>query len=227
MIHTFLPKILYEDNHLLIVNKPTGILSQADNTRDDDMISMAKRYVKKKYDKPGEVYMGLPHRIDRPVSGALILCRTSKALSRMTEQFRNKKVEKIYHAIITDRPENLHGTLRSHLRKSDKKNKTNVSTKSFSGSKEAVLHYTLIGQLKEFALLEIKLETGRPHQIRAQLNQFKMPIYGDLKYKPQRPLPDKSIALHALSLQFLHPVKKEPMRITAKYPKSEWWSMFG
>lgn len=220
------PKVLFEDNHLIIVSKPAGYLSQGDKTRDMDMIRIVKAYIKEKYDKPGEVFLGLPHRLDRPVSGTLMFCRTSKALTRMTKMFKDREVEKIYHAIVTERPEDLSGTLKSYLKKETHKNKTKASTKAFVGAKSAVLHYSLIAQIKDLSLLEIKLETGRPHQIRAQLSQNKMAIYGDVKYKPQKPLSDMSIALHARSLSFIHPVKKEPVRITAKYPNIEWWNTF-
>lgn len=190
------------------------------------MLTITKAYIKEKYNKPGEVFLGLPHRLDRPVSGTLMFCRTSKALTRMTKMFKDREIEKIYHAIVTERPADFTGTLKSYLKKETHKNKTKASTKSFVGSKHAILHYTLIGQIKDLSLLEITLETGRPHQIRAQLTQNKMPILGDAKYKPQKPLPDKSIALHARSLSFIHPVKKEPIRITAKYPNVEWWNTF-
>jgi len=220
------PKILLEDNHLIIVSKPAGYLSQGDSTRDRDMIKIVKEYIKKKYDKPGDVFLGLPHRLDRPVSGTLVFCRTSKALTRMAKLFKDREVEKIYHAIVTERPMDVTGTLVSHMKKNPAKNKAITSGKAFTGSKKAILQYTQLAQIKDHSLLEIKLETGRSHQIRAQLNEYKMPILGDLKYKPQKPLPDKSIALHAYSLSFIHPVKKEPVRITAKYPRTEWWSDF-
>jgi len=225
-LDTITPKVLFEDNHLIIVSKPAGYLSQGDSTRDMDMIKIVKAYIKKKYDKPGEVFLGLPHRLDRPVSGTLVFCRTSKALTRMAKLFQAREVEKIYHAIVTERPMHVTGKLVSHIKKNPKKNKAITSAKAFTGSKKAILSYTQLAQIKDYSLLEIKLETGRSHQIRAQLNEHKMPILGDLKYKPQKPLHDKSIALHAYSLSFIHPVKKEPIRITAKYPKTEWWGEF-
>ena len=144
----------------------------------------------------------------------------------MTKMFKAREVEKIYHAIVTERPLEFSGTLKSYLKKEAHKNKTKASKKDFAGAKTAVLHYSLIAQIKDLSLLEIKLETGRPHQIRAQLSQNKMAIYGDVKYKPQKPLSDMSIALHARSLNFVHPVKKEPVRITAKYPNVDWWKAF-
>ncbi len=220
------PKVLFEDNHLIIVSKPAGYLSQGDKTRDMDMLTITKAYIKQKYNKPGEVFLGLPHRLDRPVSGTLMFCRTSKALTRVTKMFKDREIEKIYHAIVTEIPNDYAGSLKSYLKKEVHKNKTKTSTKAFVGAKHAVLHYKLIGQIKDYSLLEIQLETGRPHQIRAQLTEHKMPILGDAKYKPQKPLEDKSIALHARSLSFIHPVKKEPVRITAKYPNQPWWNTF-
>lgn len=190
------------------------------------MVSLVKAYIKKKYDKPGKVYLGLPHRLDRPVSGVLVLCKTSKALTRMTKIFKERKVTKIYHAITDERPEVLSDKLVSYLKKDTKKNKSKVSKKPFVGGKISILNYSQIAQIRDFNLLEVQLETGRPHQIRAQLKQYKMPIYGDVKYHPQKPLPDKSIALHAYSLSFQHPVKDEPVRVTAAYPKTEWWTVF-
>jgi len=219
-------KILYEDNHLLIVNKPSGVLSQGDATGDKDIASIMKLYVKEKYNKPGKVFLGLAHRLDRPVSGAIVLCRTSKALSRMTELFRVRQIEKTYHAIITQRPTNTSDKLHSYIKKDPKKNRSKASHKPFQGAKEALLSYDLISDMKKYCLLEIKLATGRPHQIRVQLSQAKIPILGDVKYHPQPPLEDKSIALHCRSLNFMHPVKKEPVRVTASYPNRSWWNLF-
>ena len=220
------PKVLFEDNHLIIVNKPAGYLSQGDATGDIDMTEITKQYIKVKYDKPGLVFLGLAHRIDRPVSGALIMCRTSKALSRMTELFKKREIKKTYHAIIMNRPPNVSDRLVSYLRKDTKRNKSKVSKKPFQGAKEAVLSYTQISEIGNHSLLEVNLETGRPHQVRAQLSHYKMPILGDAKYQPQAPLHDMSIALHSRSLEFIHPVKKEPVRVTAAYPNTEWWNIF-
>ncbi len=219
-------KILYEDNHLLVVNKPSGILSQGDITGDNDITSIMKQYIKLKYEKPGKVFLTPAHRLDRPVSGSIILCRTSKALSRMTQIFRDRKIEKIYHAITLERPIPTNGRLVTYLKKDSKKNRSKASKKQFFGSKEAVLSYNLIGAISNSCLVEVSLKTGRPHQIRAQLAYAKMPILGDVKYYPQAPLEDKSIALHCRTLEFIHPVKKEPIRVTAAYPKRAWWSIF-
>ena len=219
-------KILYEDNHLLIVHKPAGYLSQGDNTRDRDMIQIVKAYIKEKYEKPGAVYLGLPHRLDRPVSGALIFCKTSKAMTRMTDIFKKRDIKKVYHAIVLNRPQVLQKRIVSYLKKDAKRNRAIVSAKPFAGAKEAILNYQQTAEIDGSVLLEVVLETGRPHQIRAQLNQEKLPILGDLKYYPQKPLEDKSIALHAVSLEFIHPVKKVPVRIDCAYPKKPWWNKF-
>ena len=219
-------KVLYEDNHLLIVNKPSGLLSQGDKTGDNDITSLMKLYIKEKYQKPGKVFLNPAHRLDRPVSGSIILCRTSKSLSRMTQVFRDRKIEKIYHAITLDRPIPTNGRLVTFLKKDSKKNRSKASKKAFYGSKEAILTYNLIGDLSSSCLVEVVLHTGRPHQIRAQLSFAKMPILGDVKYYPQAPLEDKSIALHCRTLNFIHPVKKEPVRVTAAYPNQTWWNKF-
>lgn len=220
------PKVLFEDNHLLIVNKPAGYLSQGDSTGDLDMIAIMKAYVKKKYNKEGAVFLGLPHRLDRPVSGALIFCRTSKALTRMSKLFKDREIKKTYHAIVLNRPEVLTKRLVSHIKKDTKRNRAIISAKPFAGAKEAILTYTQISEMGTYSLLEVTLETGRPHQIRAQLDQHKLPILGDLKYHPQRPLEDMSIGLHAYEIEFIHPVKKEPVRVSAAYPKTPWWQKF-
>ncbi len=219
-------KVLFEDNHLLIVNKPAGILSQGDNTGDKSIINIAKEYIKVKYKKPGDVFLGLAHRLDRPVSGAIILCRTSKSLTRVTELFKERAVTKIYHAVVMDRPQVHSERVVSYIKKDTRKNKAIVSKKPFEGAKKAILSYQQIGDASGYALLEVTLETGRTHQIRAQLSSIKLPILGDLKYRPQTPLEDKSIALHCHSMEFIHPVKKEPLRVTAAYPNKPWWQRF-
>ncbi len=202
------------------------MLSQSDITGDKDIITWTKEYVKQKYEKPGAVFMGLAHRLDRPVSGALILCRTSKALTRMTTLFRDRQIKKSYHAILSGRPIISDARLVSYIKKDSKKNKAIISKKPFAGAKEAILSYKQISEIGKYSLLEISLETGRPHQIRAQLNEYKMPILGDIKYNPQKPLEDRSIALHCRTMEFIHPVKKEPVRVTAAYPNKPWWQPF-
>jgi len=219
-------KVLYEDNHLLIVNKPAGVLSQGDKTRDPDILDIAKQYIKVKYEKPGAVFLGLAHRLDRPVSGAIILCRTSKSLTRMTELFKNRSIKKVYHAIALQRPEVHSERIISYIKKDTKRNRAIIDKKSFADAKKAILSYKQIGDAGGLSLLEVELETGRPHQIRAQLKYRKLPILGDLKYHPQNPLEDKSIGLHCYSMEFIHPVKKEPVRVTAAYPDKPWWKTF-
>jgi len=190
------------------------------------MLKLAKQYVKVKYEKPGEVFLGLAHRLDRPASGALILCRTSKGLSRMTELFKKREIKKTYHAIVTNRPVKTSERRISYIKKDEKRNRAIISQKPFAGAKEAILTYKQIAEVSGYSLLEIELETGRPHQIRVQLNEIKLPILGDLKYHPQTPLEDKSIALHCYSMEFVHPVKKIPIRISAAYPNRSWWQRF-
>lgn len=219
-------KVLFEDNHLLIVNKPAGVLSQGDKTGDTDIIKIAKNYIKLKYEKPGAVFLGLAHRLDRPVSGTLILCRTSKSLTRMNDIFKNRAIKKVYHAIVMGRPERSTEKLVSYIKKDSKRNRAIISKKPFAEAKKAILSYTQLAELNNHSLLEVELETGRPHQIRAQLNSIKLPILGDMKYHPQNPLEDKSIALHCHSMEFVHPVQKTNLRVTAAYPKKPWWTKF-
>jgi len=218
--------ILFEDNHLLIINKPSGILSQGDRTGDPSILDLAKTYIKTKYNKPGAVFLGLPHRLDRPTSGALILCRTSKSLSRVTELFRNKQIDKIYHAIVIKLAKEKSSTVTSYLKKNTKLNKAVVKDRPFDDAKSAILHYDYLKERKNRYLLEVNLETGRPHQIRAQLNFIAMPILGDLKYHHQKPLSDKSIGLHSRKLELVHPVTKQSLKIIAAYPKTNWWQVF-
>lgn len=219
-------KILLEDNHLLVVSKPAGLLSQGDISRDKSLIDYAKAYIKKKYDKPGDVFLGLPHRLDRPVSGAIVLCRTTKALKRVTETIRKKEMNKTYLALCVNPPEKHAAKLVSYIKKNKQKNKAIISDKPFSDAKEAILNYKMLGTKKSKTLLRVQLITGRPHQIRAQLNEIKCPIVGDMKYFTQNPLPDKSIALHSYELSFIHPVTKEWLELRAPVPKTEWWYPF-
>ena len=216
-------EVLFEDNHLLIVSKSAGLLSQGDSTRDKSLVDYAKSYVKTKYNKPGKVFLGLPHRLDRPVSGVIVLCRTSKALTRMTELIKKKELSKTYLAICKSPPPKSSDKLVSYISKDQKKNKAIIADQVFDGAKEAILNYKVLGSYKTKSLLRVQLITGRPHQIRAQLNLIGSPIIGDMKYFKQNPLPDKSIGLHAHKISFVHPVSKEWMEITAPIPKKEWW----
>ena len=225
-------QVLYEDNHLLAVNKPAGYLSQGDETGDVTVMDLAKEYIKLRYDKPGDVFLGSIHRLDRPVSGAILFARTSKALSRMTQVFRDRKVTKTYWAIVAEQPSPIEGRLTGFIYKDAKKNLSKLLPKANSnrhqGAKEAVLDYRLLGRIGTNVLLEVKPLTGRPHQIRVQLaQQLDCPIRGDLKYGFRQPNEDGNINLHSRSLEFLHPVKKEQVRIVADAPRDDQiWQLF-
>jgi len=213
--------ILYEDNHLIAINKKAGDIVQGDKTGDTPLSDFVKAYIKKIYKKPGEVFLGTIHRLDRPTSGVVLYARTSKALSRMNEQFRNKRVKKTYWAVAENAPPNTSGTLESYLQKNQKKNKSYV-TKNDVG-KHAILEYKLLKKLDNFYHLEIKPKTGRHHQIRVQLANIGCKIKGDLKYGARRSNKDASIHLLAQKLEFIHPVKKEAISITAPAPKDSVW----
>ena len=214
-------EVLYEDNHLIAINKKAGDIVQGDKTGDTPLSDFVKAYIKKKYKKPGEVFLGTIHRLDRPTSGIVLYARTSKALSRMNEKFRNKGVKKTYWAVAENAPPNTSGTLESYLQKNQKKNKSYV-TKNDVG-KHAILEYKLLKKLDNFYHLEIKPKTGRHHQIRVQLANIGCKIKGDLKYGARRSNKDASIHLLAQKLEFIHPVKKEAISITAPAPKDSVW----
>ncbi len=208
-------KILFEDNHIIAVYKPIGILSQGDDTGDSSMIDLVKAYIKNKYNKPGAVFLGSIHRLDRVTSGVMIFAKTSKALTRMNKAIKERKVQKTYIAILDNRPDNPSGTLTHYLRKNQKANYVIVSRKQKPEFKKAILHYELLANIQKTCLVKVSLETGRPHQIRAQFSFLEAPICGDTKYNGS--LQDsykKGIFLHAYSLEFIHPVKKEKIRIT-------------
>jgi 23S rRNA pseudouridine1911/1915/1917 synthase len=221
-----IPEILYEDNHLLIVNKRTGDIVQGDKTGDVALAELLKPYLKEKYHKPGQVFLGLVHRIDRPVSGTVIFARTSKALTRLTNMVKNREIRKIYWAIVDKLPQAAQGRLENHLRKNEKQNKSYVVDQTVKDSKLAVLEYKLIASSKSLHLLEIELITGRHHQIRAQLANAGSHIRGDLKYGAKRSNPDGSICLHARRLEFTHPVSGEALQITAGLPSLPEWKFF-
>ena len=218
--------VLYEDNHLLVLNKPCGVLSQRDVTGDNSIIEWGKKYLKDKYDKPGNVFLGLAHRLDRPVSGSIILCRTSKSLSRMTKLIKNRELTKKYYAVVGKKPTIKSQVLTSFIKKSPKSNKVVISSKPFDDAKKSILSYEVVKSIERYTLLDIELSTGRKHQIRSQLSQMNCPILGDLKYGYNKPLPDKSIALHAYQVQFIHPVNKEELTIIAPLPDKKWWNSF-
>lgn len=219
-------EILYQDNHLLVLNKPCGVLSQKDITGDYSIIEWGKKYLKHKYNKPGNVFLGLAHRLDRPVSGAIILCRTSKSLSRMTRLIKDRRLTKKYHALVEQIPDMKSQILTSYIKKSTKSNKVVISNRPFEDAKKSILSYTVVKSINGSNLLDIELLTGRKHQIRSQLSQIRCPILGDLKYGYPKPLPDQSIALHAHQLQFIHPVSKEELTINASWPNKKWWNSF-
>jgi len=214
-------EVLYEDNHLIAVNKKSGDIVQGDKTGDTPLSDFVKAYIKKKYNKPGEVFLGTIHRLDRPTSGVVLYARTSKALSRMNEQFREKKVQKTYWAVVEKTPPTESGTLENYLQKNQKQNKSYV-TKS-KGGKHAILDYKLLRKLDNFFHLEIKPKTGRHHQIRVQLATIGCIIKGDLKYGAKRSNKDASIHLLAQKLEFVHPVTKEDITIVAPAPKESVW----
>jgi len=219
-------QVLYEDNHLLIINKPAGVLVQGDITGDIPLVEMAKAYIGKKYGKPGDVFLGVVHRLDRPVSGVVVFARTSKALERMNALFRNKETQKTYWAIVTTRPTQPEGTLVHWLVKDEKKNKTTAYSYETTNGLRSELNYKVIDNKKGLYLVEVNPITGRSHQIRVQLASMGCPIAGDVKYGSDVSSPDGSIALHARKLSFIHPVKKEPLTILAQLPQNDWWKPF-
>ena len=219
-------RILLEDNHLLIVNKMPSEIVQGDKTGDEPLSESLKKFLKEKYNKPGNVFMGVVHRLDRPVSGAVIFAKTSKALTRLNNMVKERAIKKTYWAIVKDPPPNETGTLKHYLVRNQKKNKSFAYKKPVPNSKEALLSYKMIAASKDYYLLEIDLHTGRHHQIRVQLAAIGCPIKGDLKYGFSRSNPDASISLHARRIEFIHPIKKEPVIITAPLPQDTLWNYF-
>ena len=219
-------EIIYEDNHLLIVHKPAGILVQGDKTGDFTLIDLYKKYIKDTYKKPGNIFLGLVHRIDRPVSGLVVLAKTSKALERMTKLFQQRQISKTYWAMVKRRPPEEEGRLTNWLLKDHQKNMARVHKSGKKGAKQAILKYQMLGRIGEFYLLEVEPLTGRPHQIRAQLAEIGCPIVGDVKYGFNRANRDGSIQLHAKALNFSHPVKDEILKINTRPHNSEMWKLF-
>ena len=217
-------QVIYEDNHLLVVNKRPGDLIQGDRTGDMPLSEKAKAYIKKKYDKPGNVYLGVPHRLDRPTSGVVVFAKTSKALSRLNRLFSSRDITKIYWAIVQSAPKNSRGTLKHYLLRNRRQNKSYSHDKEVKGSKLGILHYKTIKKLGGYHLLEVNLETGRHHQIRSQLAKIGSTIKGDLKYGAKQSNPDGSIHLHARALYFVHPVSKKELKLIAPPPNDALWN---
>ncbi|MCU4175179.1 RluA family pseudouridine synthase [Carboxylicivirga sp. N1Y90] len=213
--------ILFEDNHIIAVNKSTSDIVQGDKTGDETLSDKVKKYIKKKYNKPGEVFLGVVHRLDRPVSGVVLFARTSKALTRLNKMFEERKVKKSYFAIVGELPENDSAQLRHFILKNSEKNKSYAFPKTRLGAKEAILNYKMVSGLKNYYLLEVDLQTGRHHQIRCQLAKIGCPIRGDLKYGFPRSNKSGGISLHARKIEFIHPVSKEPICLIAKTPEEE------
>jgi len=216
-------QVVYEDNHIIIVNKESGEIVQGDKTGDIPLSETVKAYIKEKYAKPGAVFLGVVHRLDRPVSGLVVFARTSKALSRLNDMFRNGEVHKTYWAIVQQRPEHEEGTLENWLVRNEKQNKSYAYQREVPNSKKAILKYRMIGQSERYYLLEVNLLTGRHHQIRCQLAAMGCPIKGDLKYGAKRSNPDGSISLLAHRVEFIHPVSKQHIVVESPIPEYNLW----
>ena len=215
--------VVYEDNHIIIVNKTASEIVQGDKTGDTPLSEIVKQYLKEKYQKPGNVFIGVTHRLDRPVSGLVVFAKTSKALSRLNEMFKNSEVKKTYWAIVKNAPKEPEGELVNYLVRNEKQNKSYAYDKEVPKSKKAILHYRLIGKSDNYFLLEVDLKTGRHHQIRCQLAKMGCPIKGDLKYGADRSNKDGGISLHSRSAEFIHPVSKEAIKIVAPVPDDNLW----
>ena len=218
-------QILYEDNHIIVVNKRVGDIVQGDKTGDKPLSEIVKEYIKDKYSKPGEVFLGVVHRLDRPTTGIVVFARTSKALTRLNEMFSARETQKTYWAVVKNKPEKQEDTLVHFLKRNEKNNTSKAHLKEVPESKLAKLDYKIIKELNSYFVLEVDLHTGRHHQIRAQLAAIGCPIKGDLKYGFDRSNPDGGIHLHARKLVFVHPVSKEKMEIVASTPKNSVWDV--
>lgn len=217
--------VLYEDNHLLVVEKPVNILSQGDNTNDKDMVNLLKTYIKEKYNKPGNVYLGLVHRLDRPVGGVMVFARTSKAASRLSEQVRNKTFKKTYRAVINGKIKKKEDTLKDYLYKNKKTNMVSVVGENHKESKYAELSYKTVDFKENMSLVQIDLKTGRPHQIRVQFASRNNPLYGDQRYGKNSKV-GQQIALWSYKIEIVHPVTKEKMEFICEPPKEYPWNIF-
>ncbi|WP_424047309.1 RluA family pseudouridine synthase [Prevotella jejuni] len=220
-------KVLYEDNHIIIVYKEAGEIVQGDKTGDEPLSEIVKRWIKDKYQKPGNVFLGIVHRLDRPVSGLVVFAKTSKALTRLNNMFRNGEVHKTYWAIVTRPPFEKEATLTDWLVRNERQNKSYAYNHQVPTSKKSILHYKVINQSERYTLLEINLMTGRHHQIRCQLSNMDCPIKGDLKYGAQRSNSDGSISLLSHRIEFIHPVSKENICIESPLPNDNLWQAIG
>ncbi len=216
-------QVLYEDNHIIAVNKRVGDIVQGDKTGDKPLSDVVKEYIKDKYNKPGDVFLGVVHRLDRPTTGTVVFARTSKALTRLNDLFKNRETQKTYWAVVKKMPPSPEGELIHYLKRNEKNNTSKAHSKEVPGSKKASLDYKVIKELNNYFALEVNLHTGRHHQIRAQLSAVGCPIKGDLKYGAERSNPDGGIHLHARKLSFIHPVVKETIAITAPVPDDSIW----
>ena len=220
-------KVLYEDNHIIIVYKEAGEIVQGDKTGDEPLSEIVKRWIKDKYQKPGNVFLGIVHRLDRPVSGLVVFAKTSKALTRLNNMFRNGEVHKTYWAIVTRPPFEKEATLTDWLVRNERQNKSYAYNHQVPTSKKSILHYKVINQSERYTLLEINLMTGRHHQIRCQLSNMDCPIKGDLKYGAQRSNSDGSISLLSHRIEFIHPVSKENICVESPLPNDNLWQAIG
>lgn len=220
-------EVLYEDNHIIIVYKEAGEIVQGDKTGDEPLSEIVKRWIKDKYQKPGNVFLGIVHRLDRPVSGLVVFAKTSKALTRLNNMFRNGEVHKTYWAIVTRPPFEKEATLTDWLVRNERQNKSYAYNHQVPTSKKSILHYKVINQSERYTLLEINLMTGRHHQIRCQLSNMDCPIKGDLKYGAQRSNSDGSISLLSHRIEFIHPVSKENICIVSPLPNDNLWQAIG
>lgn len=219
-------QILFEDNHIIAINKRPSEIVQGDKTGDAPLSDLVKQYIKQKYEKPGDVYLGVVHRIDRPVSGVVLFARTSKAAARLSEMFRDKQIQKTYWAVVKNKPPHESGTLVHYLIKNEKKNMSRAHPQETKGALRSELEYKLLVSSTNYHLLEVKPISGRHHQIRVQLSAIGCPIKGDLKYGSKRSNEDGSIHLHARKTEFTHPVKNEPVCIIAPPPNESLWNAF-
>ena len=218
--------VLFEDNHIIAVEKPAGILVHGDETGDRTLQDHVKTYIKKKHNKPGDVFLGVIHRLDRPVSGVTIFARTSKALTRMNALIKDREITKEYLALVSKRPLEIKGLLTHYIVKDTKKNFSHIYDKMKNGAKKALLRYEMVGQISGYVLMRINLETGRPHQISVQMKRIGCHIIGDVKYGYEFGNVDKYICLHCSKMSFIHPIKKDRITIKLKPPKNDFWDIF-